>query len=309
MAHLHLDTSDFVDDLYLAAQFDQDGGELFPVLDSDFAQELQLQEALLGCLALSKMVTTVSSAITAIEPAPKSVSGEPSRLFCEICTERKEKDQMFRTNCDHSFCFDCMTKYVATKIEEKILRVKCPEFKCDGVLEIGTCRGVLPKEVVDSWEKALCEEAIAGAVKVYCPFRDCSAMLIVDDDELRREFECPYCHRMFCVQCNVAWHAGLECEEVKSLNKDDREREDLMLIQLAKNQKWSRCPNCKFHVERTEGCPHITCRCKFEFCYGCGSQWGCTGLWLNVCNKQNTSWKLYVIVIFYTCPNSSAECA
>ncbi|KAJ8755359.1 hypothetical protein K2173_019157 [Erythroxylum novogranatense] len=283
MAHLHLDTSDFVDDLYLAALCDQDVGELFPVSDADFAEELQLQETLMGCVTLSKMVTTVSSAVTVIEPPPVTVSGESSQLFCEICAERKEKDQMFRTNnCDHSFCSDCITKHVATKIEETVLTVRCLEFNCDGVLEIDTCRGVLPKEVVDSWEKALCEEAIREWAKVYCPFRDCSAMLIVDDDEVIRESECPYCHRLFCVQCNVPWHAGLECEAVQRLNTGDREGEDLMVVQLARKRKWSRCPNCDFYVERTEGCPHITCRCNFEFCYGCGSQWksghtGCSG--------------------------------
>mmetsp|Transcript_40334 Transcript_40334/g.61543 ORF Transcript_40334/g.61543 Transcript_40334/m.61543 type:complete len:86 (-) Transcript_40334:405-662(-) len=30
------------------------------------------------------------------------------------------------------------------------------------------------------------------------------------------------------------------------------------------------CPQCQFWVQRSEGCNHMTCRCKFEFCYKCG---------------------------------------
>jgi E3 ubiquitin-protein ligase RNF144 len=58
----------------------------------------------------------------------------------------------------------------------------------------------------------------------------------------------------------VPWHSGIECEEFQRLNEDERGREDLMLRELAKDKKWSRCPQCKFYVERTEGCPHMICR-------------------------------------------------
>uniref|UniRef100_A0A0A9ELG3 IBR domain-containing protein n=1 Tax=Arundo donax TaxID=35708 RepID=A0A0A9ELG3_ARUDO len=46
---------------------------------------------------------------------------------------------------------------------------------------------------------------------------------------------------------------------------------------MAKGKKWRRCPRCKYLVDKQEGCVHITCRCGFEFCYGCGEQWAQSG--------------------------------
>lgn len=87
-------------------------------------------------------------------------------------------------------------------------------------------------------------------------------MLVYENDgeTVISESECPFCHRLFCAQCYVPWHPGVNCEEYQRLNVDERGREDLMVRELAKEKKWSRCPHCKYYVERTEGCPHMTCR-------------------------------------------------
>ncbi|XP_061376510.1 E3 ubiquitin-protein ligase RSL1-like [Gastrolobium bilobum] len=204
--------------------------------------------------------------------------GESSLIICEICVEAKETDEMFMNQtCDHSFCSDCVTKHVATKIQESITVVSCPGLNCKGVLEIDACRSMLPKNVLDKWNDALCEAFLLTVPKFYCPFKDCSAMLLDDKEEgCIRESECPFCHRLFCARCHVPWHPGFECEEFQTLNEDKRARDDLLLIELANEKKWSRCPQCKFYVEKTEGCLHITCRCQFEFCYACGKQWTST---------------------------------
>jgi hypothetical protein len=47
------------------------------------------------------------------------------------------------------------------------------------------------------------------------------------------------------------------------------------------NEKYKPCPNCNVMVSRTavnnkrlfKGCNHITCICRFEFCYSCGLGW------------------------------------
>jgi len=54
---------------------------------------------------------------------------------------------------------------------------------------------------------------------------------------------------------------------------DERSPEDQLTIELAKAQRWRRCPGCHAIVELTQGCHHIRCLCKKEFCFKCGSLW------------------------------------
>ncbi|KAL9386476.1 hypothetical protein Peur_019600 [Populus x canadensis] len=285
---------DFVDDLYFSALFDEeqeggDGGEIFEVSDDRYAEELQFQEALMGSVIVSQMKNNGPSSMM-IEGTPvlqrisdqpmqkeiiQSGAAESSLSFCDICVEKKENDRMFETeSCAHSFCNDCISRHVAAKVQYGTRIVTCPGLNCRAVLDLDTCRPILTRAVIDLWEDALCEEVINASQRFYCPFKDCSALLIDDNEgEAIIESECPFCHRLFCALCSVPWHSGIECEEFQRLNEDERGREDLMLRELAKDKKWSRCPQCKFYVERTEGCPHMICRCGFQFCYGCGAEW------------------------------------
>ena len=36
---------------------------------------------------------------------------------------------------------------------------------------------------------------------------------------------------------------------------------------------YQNCPGCGTHIEKTEGCPHMICKCTREFCYKCGKDW------------------------------------
>ncbi|KAL9249199.1 Methylthioribose-1-phosphate isomerase-like protein [Drosera capensis] len=52
----------------------------------------------------------------------------------------------------------------------------------------------------------------------------------------------------------------MACKEVQKMNEGDRSREDLLLVSLAKNQSWKRCPACKIYAGRTQGCWYMRCR-------------------------------------------------
>lgn len=212
--------------------------------------------------------------ISIFEPGQSSNSSNPKNddddddsvspvFMCEICADLKPFSESFPIKgCTHSYCSDCTHMYVASKIQENITRIPCPGSGCAGILEPEYCRSILPPEVFDRWGDALCEAMILASHKFYCPFKDCSALLIQDDDcnDSIMESECPVCRRLFCARCKVPWHSGIACGEFQNLHKDEREREDIMLMQLAKNNKWTRCPQCKFYVEKSEGCLFMKCR-------------------------------------------------
>lgn len=190
----------------------------------------------------------------------KPKNEDPS-FVCEICVETKSSHESFGIkNCSHVYCTDCVVNYVDSKLQENVTSIGCPIPNCNGLLDPEYCRLILKPEMFEKWGRGLCEAVIVGSQKFYCLFKDCSAMLIDDRVEVVRDSECPNCNRMFCAQCKVPWHAGIECTEFKKLNKNERENEDIMLRNLAQKNQWRRCPMCRFYVERSLGCDAMRCR-------------------------------------------------
>ncbi|KAG1358864.1 RBR-type E3 ubiquitin transferase [Cocos nucifera] len=249
-----------VDDFYFSA-LSHGEEQLFPISDEKYAEELQFQEVLMSSFIASGSHSTPPAKRVKL----RGESSKASLIFCKICMEASQTTDMFQNNnCSHVFCLDCLARYLAAKIQEKISTVKCPEINCKGVLEPEFCREIVPAEVFERWENALCESMLLESKKFYCPFKDCSALLVDDGEERVAQSECPNCRRLFCAQCKVAWHLGLSCKEYQRLGADERGREDLMLMEIANKKKWQKCPRCKFLVEKTEGCLHITCRSAFS---------------------------------------------
>ncbi|EXB38262.1 E3 ubiquitin-protein ligase [Morus notabilis] len=194
----------------------------------------------------------------------KSAEEYNYHYICPFCMDGKNVEEMFRTaNCSHNyeFCVDCIGKYVAAKVGENVISVRCPyQPLCHGVLTPKICRSALPEEFIDRWEAAICEYHIASTQNViYCPFEDCSAPLVVDGGRKFKAVkitsaECPHCHRLFCARCQVPWHAGSKC---KNYNLKSMDRKFRGLVRV---QKWKRCPKCNFYVEKDSGCDHIICR-------------------------------------------------
>ncbi|KAK9726851.1 hypothetical protein RND81_05G241600 [Saponaria officinalis] len=275
----------FVDETYLLALLNE---ESIPISDEKYANELSLQEVLFWSSSISSPLTheqnppkifdfPTSEEKTQRRTLENGESSKTKAIFCEICMEMKKSHETFvgLSKCNnHSFCNDCVTKYLTSKIKENISSVECPYPKCSNLIDPQNCVNILPKELFIRWENALCEALILGSEKYYCPYKDCSALTVYDTAELVVEqSECPSCRRLFCARCRVKWHVGVTCDEFEKLKDDEREYDDLVVMKMAKDNKWRRCGSCSFFVEKSDGCLHMTCRCKYEFCYQCGKQW------------------------------------
>ncbi|XP_044472352.1 E3 ubiquitin-protein ligase RNF144A-like [Mangifera indica] len=193
-------------------------------------------------------------------------------FVCSICVEPKTANDSFNIKgCPHSYCKTCIAKYVGSKLQENNTSIPCPESNCGGLLEPEYCRSILPQDVFDRWGNALCDAVIPEAQRFYCPYRDCSALMIDDGGEVIRKSKCANCRRKFCAQCKVAWHKGLKCRKFQKLKKYEGSNEDIMVMKLAEKKKWKRCPHCNYFVEKKSGCAAIQCRCGDAFCYNCGT--------------------------------------
>ncbi|KAL3622788.1 hypothetical protein CASFOL_033396 [Castilleja foliolosa] len=70
---------------------------------------------------------------------------------------------------------------------DNVIAINCPVSDCKGSLEPQHCSSILPKQVFDRWSDALCEAVILATEKFYCPFKDCSALLVDDKNGLSDE--------------------------------------------------------------------------------------------------------------------------
>eukprot|EP00882_Tetradesmus_deserticola_P023429 GHRQ01025495.1.p1 GENE.GHRQ01025495.1~~GHRQ01025495.1.p1 ORF type:complete len:163 (+),score=13.17 GHRQ01025495.1:576-1064(+) len=72
---------------------------------------------------------------------------------------------------------------------------------------------------LQKYEMLVTEHSIDSSRRTYCPFKDCSCLLERPDDEDEAAaggqdfpFECPACHRCFCLSCGVTgWHTVIPC--------------------------------------------------------------------------------------------------
>ncbi|KAL8096915.1 hypothetical protein AgCh_030122 [Apium graveolens] len=181
-----------------------------------------------------------------------------SIMTCEICIEpiclpsKKFKNQ---EKCAHPFCEECVIKYIEVKIDERVCEIKCPALNCVHFLDPFSVRPLIAPNVFDKWCDLLCENAVLGFERCYCPYRDCSVLIVNECGGCVKQSKCPKCGKMFCFSCKIAWHAGYRCEEGREL----RDRNDVAFGMLAERRKWKRCPVCLHFVELVSGCSIVKC--------------------------------------------------
>lgn len=112
--------------------------------------------------------------------------------------------------------------------------------------------------------------------RIYCPSRSCGAWIKPSSSTTvggRKRYKCTRCGTKVCGLCNGRWHIKSECPKDEETQK---------FIEVAREQGWQKCYNCRATVERKEGCNHMTCRCKAQFCICCGAKWKtCECPWFN----------------------------
>lgn len=124
--------------------------------------------------------------------------------------------------------------------------------------------------------------------RIYCPARGCGewikpAQIHVDTsggaNTGRKYGKCTRCRTKVCCTCNGKWHTSRECPKDEATQR---------FVEIAQKEGWQRCFNCSAMVELNEGCNHMTCRCRAEFCMICGLKWKtCECPWFNYRAVEN----------------------
>lgn len=207
---------------------------------------------------------------------------------CFICFEDKFSSEMATVKkCQHKFCVACMQRHAEVQVQASQVPVRCPQAGCPEMLENEECRQFLTPEIFSILMKRLMEAKVPEGDRVYCPYANCSTLMrksgfalpeqgtsaAASKSSVYQKVDCVECKQSFCLDCRVPWHKNWSCQQYQALPPHLRDAEESNLYTLAQSQKWQRCKKCRRLIELAEGCYHMTCRCGYEFCYTCGTEW------------------------------------
>ncbi|CAI2368115.1 unnamed protein product [Moneuplotes crassus] len=192
---------------------------------------------------------------------------------CPICYDSIEIKDLVLTECGHMYHAECFEMYIRSKVEVKAFPINCPSLGCMKKLPESDIREVCDEKLYQKYERFEFEHFVEQNPDLYhfCPTPDCQYVFECDITTGPYKHDCKMCSETYCLKCKEKWHQGLTCEELKEIKESSPE--DYDVIKVIRGSLFQRCTKCRFWVEKSEGCNHITCRCGYEFCYICGEKY------------------------------------
>ncbi|KAK4165728.1 hypothetical protein QBC43DRAFT_207622 [Cladorrhinum sp. PSN259] len=224
----------------------------------------------------------------------EAFNGEEAWLFsegsaeaCGVCGDEKKVDGFpprITEACKHevSICKGCLGKWLESSAEAgNWKRLKCPDPECKELLEYGSVKRYASAETFERYDRWMLNDALQGiAWFEWCLASKCDYGHI--HDPACELFQCrnPKCGKTHCIKHHI-FHDDETCQEYdrRQLRRaQENQRSEKVVKEMAKE-----CPNCKRMVHKTQGCNHMTCTCRHEWCYICFAPFitaGTTGILL-----------------------------
>ncbi|XP_047943005.1 probable E3 ubiquitin-protein ligase ARI8 [Salvia hispanica] len=199
-----------------------------------------------------------------------------NNLYCKICMETVS--HTLSAACGHVFCTDCWVGYIAAA-GAACLTLRCPEPKCTTVAGLDVIQAVSPAEDGLKFRRYLYESYVeASPARKWCPGPGCEFAVEFFGGKEDYDVTCD-CSFKFCWQCTEEQHRPVSCGTVAKWAEKNTSEAD--------NKSWivaytKACPNCNQNIEKNQGCCHMTCKCRYEFCWNCMQKWKNYG---HTCNE------------------------
>ncbi|XP_023829284.1 E3 ubiquitin-protein ligase RNF217-like [Salvelinus sp. IW2-2015] len=192
-------------------------------------------------------------------------------LACRICLEDTHIKPLFC--CKKAVCEECLKIYIISQVRVGRTNIVCPITECSGYLEESLLVSHLGSEEVAKYKYFLELSQIDSSTKP-CP--QCSQFTSLKGHtpsraEHKYKIQCTKCQFVWCFKCHAPWHEDLKCRDYRKGDKLLRHWASIIEHGQRNAQK---CPHCKIHIQRTEGCDHMNCtQCSTNFCYRCGEKY------------------------------------
>lgn len=203
--------------------------------------------------------------------APGQAGAEAAVQTCYVCLEDKSIAPL--PCCRKAVCDECMKLYVTPQVRTAKVYIHCPTLECSCYLEEAVVLSHLANEDVAKYRYFFELSQLDSSTKP-CP--QCSQFTSLKEHKSNRsehkyKIQCSSCQFVWCFRCHAPWHNGLKCRDYRKGDKLLRTWASVIEHGQRNAQK---CPQCKIHIQRTEGCDHMTCtQCNTNFCYRCGERY------------------------------------
>ncbi|CAF3470638.1 unnamed protein product [Rotaria sp. Silwood1] len=209
------------------------------------------------------------------------ISTERITRECVVCVTDKSIDEfegIFADTCVHierTICNSCVyenTKYIVEDSMSYVGDVSCPEPNCNGKFDHNGIRQILlfigkNKQLFEKYDLHLMYRQLEHMPEfLWCAY-NCGSGQLYETGSSNPAVTCKKCNRSTCFKHRVVWHTDMSCDQYDLLNNQPSETDA--------TNKWleifaKQCPQCHWHIQKYEGCDHMTCRqCKYEFCWIC----------------------------------------
>lgn len=206
-------------------------------------------------------------------------SSHDNRRSCICCRDDFSKQNDLQIlPCGHNYCGDCLRVMINQAITEES---KMPPRCCTQPIPGVTIKSLLTRDDQQLFLKAVQQFSTPWEARIFCPNPICNEFVpprTKVDPKHPFDVVCRECRTRVCTMCKLRAHPlGQDCPSDLELDQ---------VLRMGEKSGWRRCYKCRTLVELTQGCTHMTCRCKAQFCYICGAIWspaiGCP----NFCNGE-----------------------
>ncbi|EIW55494.1 uncharacterized protein TRAVEDRAFT_129017 [Trametes versicolor FP-101664 SS1] len=185
---------------------------------------------------------------------------------CVSCLERIRGAEVLAP-CGHHYDVPCVLElFAAATRDESLFPPRC----CRQNIPLTMVQPFMAASALKTYREKAAE--FGTPKRVYCARPACSrflgAQFEATPSRAAPALKCP------AVGCSTKTCSGCK-NEVKSSTSHScvATDADAAVLELAETSGWARCPGCRTLIELNQGCYHMTCRCKAQFCYLCQAPW------------------------------------
>ncbi|CAD6441535.1 58b70620-cdf0-46e4-89e1-1cdae8c87a01 [Sclerotinia trifoliorum] len=213
-------------------------------------------------------------------PVSRSIAANES---CAVCWEPPESPVL--TKCKHVYCSECFELSCnAASSAGKDFSINCHGNmgKCQRTFSLEELQEILSSKAFEDILEASFSTHIQRNPQEfrYCQKPNCNTIYRVT--KTMHFNTCIECCTVICTYCHKQ-HENKTCAEYEDEISGNYEA----TLEKMKKMGIKECPNCKTHIEKTNGCNHIVCNCGAHLCWVCLETFTDSGLCYKHLNSEH----------------------